>query len=37
VLVLRFEAQSPELRDQYRKLVEDAVVKASGVKLTSAE
>ena len=36
VLVLRFEAQSPELRDQYRKLVEDAVEEASGVKLTVA-
>jgi len=29
VLVLRFEAQSPELLAQYRKLVEDAVAEAS--------
>ena len=36
VLVLRFEAQSPELRDQYRKLMEDAVIEASGGKLTAS-
>lgn len=29
VLVLRFEAQSPELLDEYRKLVEDAVAEAA--------
>jgi phosphomannomutase / phosphoglucomutase len=29
VLVLRFEAQSPELLAEYRKLVEDAVAEAS--------
>ena len=29
VLVLRFEAQSPELLEQYRKLVEDAVAEAA--------
>jgi phosphomannomutase/phosphoglucomutase len=29
VLVLRFEAQSPELLADYRKLVEDAVTQAS--------
>jgi phosphomannomutase / phosphoglucomutase len=29
VLVLRFEAQSPELLQEYRKLVEDAVAEAS--------
>jgi phosphomannomutase / phosphoglucomutase len=29
VLVLRFEAQSPELLREYRKLVEDAVAEAS--------
>ena len=31
VLVLRFEAQSPELLAEYRKLVEDAVAEASKV------
>jgi hypothetical protein len=29
VLVLRFEAQSPELLLEYRKLVENAVAEAS--------
>jgi phosphomannomutase/phosphoglucomutase len=29
VLVLRFEAQSPELLGEYRKLVEDSVTEAS--------
>ncbi len=37
VLVLRFEAQSPELLAQYRKLVEDAVAQVSAqVSITAA-